>query len=136
MPPPASAPPQNASSSSSSYPSLNKDTSKERLGGNIRVRRPTGAAAAAASAYEEEEPSAPAGSFDVPPYRIGIQELRNIFESAINKGKISLVNRGIYRAAYQDYNRAVKNKDVSLRKESLKTLQKLYEKLFWKLPKF
>ena len=138
LPPPAKPPPakktQEASSSSSAYPTLNKEKAKERVGGNIRVKQPqpTGAAAAA---DEYEEPIAD-GMFDIAPSRIGIQVLFEIFENAINKGKLSSNNIRKYREAIREWDQGVLNRSQKKKDEAKNELKEMYKNLFFKKPKF
>ena len=134
LPPPNFPPPSQQASSSSSYPTLNKGKAKERAGGNIRVRQPTGAAAAAASEYEQEE-EVPSGSYNIAPSKIGIQVLREIFENANNKGKISIANDRQFMSYYESYIKAKKDKDDKMKLHYLNLIRGLYERLFYKKPK-
>ncbi len=131
VPPPG--PPPQESSSSSSYPTLNKEKAKERVGGSIRVKQPTGAAAAAADAYEEE--AAP-GTYDIPPSKMGIQNLFELLKNAINKGKLSNQEKSKYDVAIQKFDLGVQAKSQKLKDDAKDELRDIYRRLFYKKPKF
>ena len=138
VPPPAGPPPPTSTtgkgaSSSSAYPTLNKAQAKEKLGGNIRVKRPTGAAAAAADEYYE--PIA-AGMFDIQPSKIGIQPLFELLDNAVNKNKLSKNDQSKYTVAKKKWELGFSTKSDKLKDEARHELREIYRRLFFKKPRF
>ena len=134
VPPPPTPPPpkQSASSSSTSYPTLNKDHAKEKIGTIKRKDK----VAAAPTASTDDEGAAASNTYGIAPSKIGIQVLRELFENAYNKQKISIADDNKFQIAYGKYLRGTKEKDDALKRSSLKEIQDLYKRLFYKKPTF
>ena len=65
----------------------------------------------------------------IPPCKIGIQKLRELFEEAKNKNKLSVQDTSTYMQTYDDWKGA--KGDKALKDETIKTLREMYKRLLY-----
>jgi hypothetical protein len=85
--------------------------------------------------YEEEE-EAPAGTYDIPPSRMGFQNLLHLMQSAHNKGKIPRADQSKYEVAVRKWEMGHSTKSQKLKDDAKDELRDIYRRLFYKKPKF
>jgi hypothetical protein len=65
----------------------------------------------------------------IPPSKIGIQKLRELFEEAKNKNKLSVQDTSSYMKTYDDWKGA--KGDKALKDEKMKTSREMYKRLLY-----
>ena len=74
--------------------------------------------------------------FDIMPSKMGIQNLLEFMENAINKGKLSKNDQSKYAVAVQKFEIGHSTKSQNLKEEAKDELRDIYRRLFFKKPRF